>query len=947
MHPTAPIRAPGLPQDLELRTLPPATIAMTRTAPLNQHSGIYDIIFTPESERLRPELEGKTLACTICLLDRRRKCLGHRLGIALPYYYIYHGLAKELVKILNALCLEYNDVAPWDRGFSGCGRLRSPHKPGNTGLSVFQKCDKKVPVTCQHCSAESRAGRKFLAAPSKGEKPTGSLYVEIAAEGTATVKAVPLVGLLNYLTLQPGWEAGMADLAAAGFNLDIRHLVTNVMPLLPAHLRPVSEWGGKNYDTETYLKVVECLRSAPNYPHPEDMETIVCTQARVDGGKYQWRGGRPVTKAQASAWNMAAQFLAAHANTRPNQGNNETAFTQIGSKRGYIRMGITGARASNTARAPQAPLGAGDRLGESVFSSYVRRLATVEAVNKYTASDLRGLAAAGLLMAIKKAGGGRFERYVPGIKVDLGDRVLRYLMPGDPLILNRQPTLHTPSLTSHTAKMEDAPIMRVHPCMTAPYNADFDGDEGNVHAPWDENARLELTTVAHSVNGIMGPGQPSIAPLFHEVGAGHMLSTLARDAAEPGQAALYLAAYARERDWEERAESYPARWARAWAEEEEETARLWADGKVDHIRWRPAGEPPAPGAEVVRYGDALGLLFPADFAYGAAGDLDRPKIRRGVYLGGLLTKATLGATTGSITHEIATGYPKKRAAMFVSDVVRVCSVYLAGAPASLDPANMMAPAHWHAEVRATIAESAAGLEEALEAHARAPSAIEAGRTARQVATTAEEVTTRLLNKAKVPVVGAKDRDSDAPHSRETRLAGTRRVLNVMSESGARGDPGKFVSLAGNIGQQFVGPDRVRAHEIPWIRNPRMTGLPQTPLANGFLETSFVRGLTPEQLAVHTFPVRFQVMRAKLEVADAGYAAKIMAMVLSQIRVGADLSLLLGNRVLAWDPAGWLDSKSLRADVDGAGRKRATFINMRLLAAQVGARLEKKARGGEG
>ena len=64
-----------------------------------------------------------------------------------------------------------------------------------------------------------------------------------------------------------------------------------------------------------------------------------------------------------------------------------------------------------------------------------------------------------------------------------GDIVERHLMDGDVVLFNRQPSLHRISIMSHKAKVMENRTFRFNECVCTPYNADFDGDEMNLHLP--------------------------------------------------------------------------------------------------------------------------------------------------------------------------------------------------------------------------------------------------------------------------------------------------------------------------------------------------------------------------------------------------------------------------------------------------------------------------------
>ena len=70
--------------------------------------------------------------------------------------------------------------------------------------------------------------------------------------------------------------------------------------------------------------------------------------------------------------------------------------------------------------------------------------------------------------------------------------VYRHLQNGDMMLVNRQPTLHKPSIMAHRARvLKSEKTLRIHYANCKAYNADFDGDEMNAHFPQTENARAE------------------------------------------------------------------------------------------------------------------------------------------------------------------------------------------------------------------------------------------------------------------------------------------------------------------------------------------------------------------------------------------------------------------------------------------------------------------------
>ncbi|CAL1701179.1 unnamed protein product [Somion occarium] len=93
----------------------------------------------------------------------------------------------------------------------------------------------------------------------------------------------------------------------------------------------------------------------------------------------------------------------------------------------------------------------------------------------------------------------------------INKKVYRHLRDGDLLILNRQPTLHKPSMMVHKARvLQGEKTIRMHYANCNSYNADFDGDEMNIHFPQNQVARAEAMFIANTDNQYLVPtsGKP-------------------------------------------------------------------------------------------------------------------------------------------------------------------------------------------------------------------------------------------------------------------------------------------------------------------------------------------------------------------------------------------------------------------------------------------------------
>ncbi|MBU4069675.1 MAG: DNA-directed RNA polymerase subunit A' [Nanoarchaeota archaeon] len=86
-----------------------------------------------------------------------------------------------------------------------------------------------------------------------------------------------------------------------------------------------------------------------------------------------------------------------------------------------------------------------------------------------------------------------------------GYKVERHLQDGDIVLFNRHPSLHRGSLMAHFVKVLPGRTFRLHPAVAAPYNADFDGDEMNIHSPQTEEARAEAKVLLDVKRNLISP----------------------------------------------------------------------------------------------------------------------------------------------------------------------------------------------------------------------------------------------------------------------------------------------------------------------------------------------------------------------------------------------------------------------------------------------------------
>nr|ALK02047.1 RNA polymerase I largest subunit [Starmerella magnoliae] len=112
--------------------------------------------------------------------------------------------------------------------------------------------------------------------------------------------------------------------------------------------------------------------------------------------------------------------------------------------------------------------------------------------------------------------------------VGVNKKVFRHIRNRDVVLMNRQPTLHKASMMGHTVRvLPKEKTLRLHYANTGAYNADFDGDEMNMHFPQNEAARAEALLIANTNSQYLTPtsGKPLRGLIQDHISAGIWLTS--------------------------------------------------------------------------------------------------------------------------------------------------------------------------------------------------------------------------------------------------------------------------------------------------------------------------------------------------------------------------------------------------------------------------------------
>eukprot|EP00397_Hematodinium_sp_SG-2012_P002441 GEMP01002447.1.p1 GENE.GEMP01002447.1~~GEMP01002447.1.p1 ORF type:complete len:1261 (+),score=243.66 GEMP01002447.1:585-4367(+) len=212
--------------------------------------------------------------------------------------------------------------------------------------------------------------------------------------------------------------------------------------------------------------------------------------------------------------------------------------TRLKGKEGRFRDNLNAKRADFSGRTVISP-DPNVNIDEVVVPIWVAKRMTFPEVvcdaniERLRASVRRGQEGYPGAAAIRTKGG--ITKFCYGLKqhrrlhaeqLEPGDTVDRHMQNGDIVLFNRQPSLHRMSMMAHKARVMEGRTFRFNECVCSPYNADFDGDEMNLHFPQGQEARAEAVTLMAMKNNIISPknGEPIIAATQDFLTAGFLLT---------------------------------------------------------------------------------------------------------------------------------------------------------------------------------------------------------------------------------------------------------------------------------------------------------------------------------------------------------------------------------------------------------------------------------------
>jgi len=748
------------------------------------------------------------LRCKTCGA-RLKECTGHFGHIELARPVVHIQFIKYINDILKSFCSECNKVLITEEDKNEC--------KDNKEIKKKIKDAKK----CPHCKAKVRA--------IKIEKPSTFVYSD------KTLSPIEIKSFFEKISDD--------DLEVIGINpkaMRPEWLILTILPVPPVTIRPsiTLESGERSEDDLTHklgdiVRINQRLFENINAGAPE-----VIIEDLWDLLQYH------VTTYFDNS--IAQVPPARHRSGQPLK----TLTERIKSKEGRFRHNLAGKRVNFAARTVISP-DPRIKLNEVGIPIFVAMDLTIpEKVQEWNIEYLKKFIENGETKYpgsnyVITADGKRkkisedtkkqiIEELAPGYVVE------RHLVDGDISIFNRQPSLHRMSIMCHKIRVLPGKSFRLNPAVCAPYNADFDGDEMNLHVPQTEEARAEADILMQVQTQLITPKNGlNVMGCFDDAITGNYLLTNGMTLTR-----------------------------------QEAVEILYAIGVNDFSRLK--------NKETVDGKEVFSCVLPEKFDFiGNTRKGKDVKIKNGLLTEGFIDKATIGNDNGSLIRRFYKDFGENEGLEILGKMFRlgIEVLFRKGFTTSLSDTDLSVDVKKKNEALMEKAEEA--VAELIESYKKGKLEATPGLT---METTLEGMILKELNKV---------RDKIGENvSEQANLKKNSTVL--MALSGARGNLLNLAQMSACVGQQSLGGSRVKNG----YKNRTLSVFKRgslEPSSRGFIRRGYKNGMTPYEFFFHGMTGRDSLMDTALRTPKSGYLYRRLANALQDLRIEYDNTVRDGNK----------------------------------------------------
>ena len=776
------------------------------------------------------------LRCKTCG-QRVRDCPGHFGHIELAMPVIHVGFAKTIYNILKATC-------------RGCGKFLLDDKTVEKLKEEYEMLVKRKENTAYFAKDVAKLASKTERCPHCGRE---NLPVELDKPTTFREGGHKMTPAEVREWLEKVSETIGDDIRLLDINPEVAKpewMVLTVLPVPPVTTRPsiTLETGERSEDDLTH-KLVDIIRINQRLQENRDAgapQLIVedlweLLQYHVTTYFDNQTSGIPPARHRSG---RALKTLA----------------QRLKGKEGRFRSNLSGKRVNFSARTVISP-DPNISINEVGIPIEVARELTVPIrVTPYNIEEMKELVRRGPNPAPPPG-----IVYIPGVnyvirpdgrrvkvteenanniaeRLEVGATVERQLQDGDIVLFNRQPSLHRMSMMAHKAKILPYKTFRLNLAVCPPYNADFDGDEMNLHVLQSEEARAEAEILMKVQEHILSPRFGGVI-----IGAIHDHIT-----------GCFLLTY-RNREFSK-----------------DDAIRI-----LSAAGYRGAVEEKIKGKEIFSkiLPEGIDLEYKAKACVGCDKCLKDKcpydayvVIKNSKLIAGVIDEKSIGAFKGEIIEYITRKFGNDAARNFIDRVTKlgIASIMVIGFTTGIDDEDI--PEEAQLQIREQLENAKKKIQQLIKAYNEGQ---------------LEQIPGRSLEETlEMEIMRVTGRARDLTGEIASKHLGMDNSAVIMARSGARGSMLNLSQMAGCVGQQAVRGERIyRGYTNRTLPHFKKGDLGAE--AKGFVSSSYKKGLTPTEYFFHSMGGREGLVDTAVRTSRSGYMQRRLINALENVKLEED------------------------------------------------------------
>ncbi|MCK5300512.1 MAG: DNA-directed RNA polymerase subunit A' [Thermoplasmatales archaeon] len=797
-------------------------------------------LMDPRMGVIEPGLRCKTCGQRV----GKDKCPGHfgHIDLAMPVIHVGH--IKSIRDCLRSTCRQCGHLLLTDKQKADfIEELKNYAREGKNKAPLFKQIvtDSKKSDKCVSCGRE--VGKIELDKPTSLRENGKKLTPSEVREWLEKIRdeELPLLDI-NIKSARPEW------------------MILTVLPVPPVTTRPsVTLQSGERSEDDLTHKLVDVIRINQRLQENRDAgapQLIVedlweLLQYHITTYLDNQTSGIPPAR---------------HRSGRPLK----TLAQRLKGKEGRFRSNLSGKRVNFSARTVISPdpnlsineVGVPRKIAEELTVPVRVTVHNIEWCKKLITEKYSKLTSpdeyiAGVNYVIKESEGMKRRIKVTeknsetvAEKLEIGSIIERQLMENDLALFNRQPSLHRMSMMAHRVKVVPNKTFRFNLCVCPPYNADFDGDEMNLHILQGEEAKAEAEILMKVQENILSPRfGGAIIGGIHDIISGTFLLTNKKRKIPISDASQILGA-------------------------------TGFEGKILKIQIEN-------GKKYITGEDIFSTLLPDDLnlEYKSKTCLncdnctapDCPHnayiiIKKGILKQGTIDENSIGAFKGKILDRIIRDHGMDAGREFIDNVTRlgIAVITLFGFTTSIDDEDIPD------EARRQIEE---GLDKAMKKIRNLVKAYENDEL--------ESLPGRSLKETlEMEIMRVTGRARDLAGEIAGRHLGLENSAVIMAKSGARGSMLNLSQMSGCVGQQAVRGERIhRGYQNRTLPHFKKGDLGAS--AKGFVASNYKKGLSPTEYFFHSMGGREGLVDTAVRTSRSGYMQRRLINALEDVKVEND------------------------------------------------------------